>query len=71
MIHRLPFERHDGGRIVLKVLLVAPKVMAILKAVITNLLQSPKGNSPLPVGNGRALVHDSRTCLSQKADPKF
>lgn len=39
------------------VLLVAPEVTAILKFIITNLTQSPKGKSPLSVSFHRPVVH--------------
>lgn len=53
MVHRSPFKKHDCGRTVSKVMLVSLEVSVILQFVITNLMQSPKGNSPLP----KAIAH--------------
>lgn len=48
------------------------KALAILKFVITNLMQTSESNSSLPVDNLRALVHSSlisRICLPYNTDP--
>lgn len=58
LVHGSPFKKYFCKRIVLKGIADGTKVAAILKFMITSLMQPLEGNS-LPVDNPRTLVHSS------------